>query len=74
MTVIKKQTVEEAENRFGEDTVALVFDRVQRKDPGLVWEELEDELAKKCLVFLLGEIQKSDGTIIKKSDIEDSNP
>ena len=57
MTVIKKQTVEQAKRLFGEDCVALVFDRIQRKSPKLVLGELEDEKTKKCLVFILGEIQ-----------------
>ena len=46
MTVIKKQTVEEAKGLFGEECVALVFDRIQRKSPKLVLEELEDDKAK----------------------------
>jgi hypothetical protein len=57
ITVIKKQTVEEAKRLFGEDCVALVFDRIQRKSPKLVLGELEDEKAKECLVFILGEIR-----------------
>ncbi len=57
MTVIKKQTVEEAKGLFGEECVALVFDRIQRKSPKLVLEELEDDKAKECLVFILGEIK-----------------
>jgi hypothetical protein len=58
MTVIKSKTVEDAKVIFGEDRVNLVFERIQRKSPGIVLEELEDEEAKKCLIFLLGEITK----------------
>jgi hypothetical protein len=52
-TVIKAQTVREASEAYGEDKVKMLFELLQDKAPKYLFEELEDEDLKKCLLFLL---------------------
>jgi hypothetical protein len=52
-TVIKAQTVREASETYGEDKVKMLFELLQDKAPKYLFEELEDEDLKKCLLFLL---------------------
>jgi hypothetical protein len=51
--VITSQTVQEAMNTYGEESVKNIFDLIQNKSPRTVMDDLEDENLKKCLLFLL---------------------
>ncbi len=51
--VITSQTVREATNTYGEESVKTIFDLIQNKSPRAVMDDLEDENLKKCLLFLL---------------------
>jgi hypothetical protein len=52
-TVIKAHTVRDASKIYGEENVKMLFDLLQDKAPKYLFEELEDEDLKKCLLFLL---------------------
>ena len=52
-TVIKAHIVREASETYGEDKVKMLFELLQDKAPKYLFEELEDEDLKKCLLFLL---------------------
>lgn len=54
--VIKAKVVEEARTKYGDQTVNLIFEKIQMNPPEKVLEELEDDDSKSCLIFLLGEI------------------
>jgi hypothetical protein len=52
-TVIKAKTVSEASETYGEEAVQKIFELISNKAPKDVFEELEDDNLKKCLLFLL---------------------
>lgn len=62
--VIKAKVVEEARAKYGDQTVSLIFEKIQMNPPEKVLEELDDD-SKSCLIFLLGEGVGED--FIKKS-------
>jgi hypothetical protein len=52
-TVIKAQTIRDASEIYGGESVQKVFELVANKAPKEVFNELEDGDLKKCLLFLL---------------------
>jgi hypothetical protein len=51
-TVIKAETVENASKIYGNDSVNTIFEMIQKEAPITVYENLEDQNLRACLLYL----------------------
>ena len=51
-TVIKAETVENASKIYGNESVNTIFELIQNDSPRKVYEKLEDQNLRACLLYL----------------------